>query len=1174
MKTLILTLLCYVSLCTTFLSAQQTYDIRFKLDNVDCEKQEACYLVQLRSSNDNDWMLAGQNYRVFYDASKAIYKVGSGQSQLSPDDYSPFTLTTNVPGTDASAFDGLLPFDATLGFLNYSIDLMDLASGGIALPGNGDWVTTSSLCFELDEGTINNVDACLNLIWARPGLTDAYATAFVEVSEWTGQNATENAETNVYDDLDENDGDEACISAICGIGNPTEVSDEACSDGIDNDGDGLIDCNDPNCEASAPCNETEQQFYGVRMSLESLDCETNQACYSVELKSEGRSSFILGSQEYALFYNSDMATFVQGISVMEQNIFTPFTLISNTENVDESEKNGISFDDDLGFLNYNIDLSGFEASTFEVPTNTWVKTSTLCFNISPDAIGNPDECFNVIWARNGLTDEYSSATVNVEEYLSPTESKAVTGMLYDDLDSSDGNASCFTESCSTSENNLATCTDGIDNDNDGLVDCADQDCAGVTQCASEDNLIGDRVFADLNGNGIQDEGEGGLNGITISLFSDTNNDGVADNINNPIATTVSASDGSGGAGQYGFGVDPGSYVLIATNLNGFTITTPNAGNDDTEDSDYSNESSSVAVVVNTNENRNDIDLGLFRLGSIAGVAFNDQNADGIRQNGEAGINSVIVNLFADNDQNGEPDNNDEISSVTTTTANGVAGSYQFTGLNPGSYIVQFVTGQGFTITIANAGNNDNLDSDIDPNTGNSGTINLASGENVDNIYAGYVTGTAVGDFIWNDTDGDGIRDEDESGINGITVRLFSANGSLVSNTVTTNDPNSGESGYYKFMDIDPGDYYVEVILAGGLVTSAPNAISDDERDSDITDANGPNTSSTFSLSQGEIICNLDAGVYSGGTISGIVWLDELKGTSGIYEDGVDSPQANVTVKLLNDQGEVVDETSTNEFGEYEFTPLKVGTYVVMFVRPNNDVSFVNANIGDDDALDSEVINKQDGTTNGIAITVGGNVINISAGLQPGTLPVELVSFTGYWNQKSDVNTLNWITASEINNDYFEVERSLNLSNSFEKIGQVAGSGTSSVSNEYSFEDADINLSGTYYYRLKQVDYNGDFDYSDVIAIDVNRIGKAYLNILQNPIENDLSLEMFSEDGAMVTFAMFDINGRLIESVIQDSKFIEKGINRMTVDAQRLQRGQYILTVTIADERFVKKIIKL
>ncbi len=1163
-------------LCTTFLNAQQTYDIRFKFESIDCEKKEVCYFVQLRSANGAPWKLAGQNYRVFYDASKAKYKVGSGTAQLPPDDYSPFTLTTNVPGTDASAFNGLLPFDATLGFLNYSIDLMDLASGGISFNADGEWVNTTLLCFDLEDETINTPEACLNLVWARPGLTDSYATAFVEVSEWTGQNATENAEVNIYDDLDENEGDGACISSECGIGNPTEISDSACSDGLDNDNDGLIDCADPSCESATPCIDQEQQLYGIRLTLESLDCETNQACYSVELKSEGRTSFLLGGQKYGLFYNSDIATFVQGISVMEQNTFTPFTLLENTENTDASDKNGIDFDSDLGFLNYSINLSGFESSTFEVSTNTWVKTSTLCFNISPDAIGNEDQCFNVIWARTGTTDEYSTSFVEIDEFKSQSQSIPVTGILFDDLDQADGEPSCFANSCSASENNLTTCNDGIDNDNDGLVDCADSDCANVTLCKDADIFIGDFVFADLNGNGIQDDGEGGLNGISISIFTDSNTDGIPDDMNNPLGQTVSASANNGDAGQYRFSVSQGSYVLVVTDLNGFTITTNGAGNNFRQDSDFIRETNRTAsIVVAPGNNRDDYDLGLFTLGIISGIAFNDENADGVRQNGDSGINNIIVNLYQDGNQDGSPDSNTRIATTTTTTANGIAGSYQFTGLVPGFYLVEFEAGVGFAATQANAGNNDNVDSDINANTGISGTVNLASGEIVDNIYAGYITGTSVGDFVWNDTDGDGIRDDNESGINGITVRLFSSDGTLISNTVTTNDPVSGEAGYYKFNDIDPGDYYIELILAGGLVTSAPNAVSDEEIDSDITGANGPNTSSTFSIIQGQTISNLDAGIYSGGTISGIVWFDELKGTAGIYEPGVDLLEANIRVKLLNADGEVVAETTTNDQGQYTFAPLMVGTYTVMFVEPlDRNVSFVDPNIGNDSSIDSDVQNSADGTTNSFTIGVGQTVEDISAGLRDGTVPIDLLSFSGYWNQKIDENNLNWITVTEINNDVFEIERSLDLSNGFEKIGEVDGSGTTSTTQEYEFIDNNIALSATYYYRLKQIDYNGDFDYSDVIALNVNRIGKAYVTLLENPVSSTLSLELFTEDEALASFQLYDINGRLIENITEKSTRIIKGKNKITVNTERLKSGQYIMVVNIAEERFVKKIIKL
>jgi len=1163
-----------VLLCTSSLIAQQTYDIRFKLDNIDCEKNEVCYFVQIRSANENSWMLAGQNYRVFYDASRATYKVGSGISQLPPNDYAPFTLTTNVPGTDASAFNGLLPFDKTLGFLNYSIDLMDLASGGIALDASGEWINTTMLCFNVTDETINNANECINLIWARPGLTDAYATAFVEVSEWTGQNSTINAETDVYDDLDENDGDEACISALCGIGNPTEISDAACSDGVDNDNDGLVDCADPDCESTSPCINQEQQFFGIRMSLESLDCETNQACYSVELRSEGRNAFILGGQNYGLYYNSDIATFVQGVSIMEQDIFTPFTLIENSENVNSSNVGVLVFDSDLGFLNYSIDLSGFAASTFEVPTNTWVKTSTLCFNISADAIGDPSSCFKVTWGRQGLTDDYSSSFVEIDEYIDNTQSAPVTGMLYDDLNEEDGDASCFTQSCSTSENNAASCADGVDNDNDGLVDCADPTCEGLSVC-SDPNIfvVGDFVFEDLNGNGIQESGENGINGIMISLYPDNNSDGEADDINSPLGVTVSAS-GPDGNGQYGFNVAAGKYLLIANDLADYTITSSNQGNDSTIDNDYNSNASTGTIEVEEGNTRNDIDLGLFRLGSLSGVAFNDANADGVQQNSEDGINNIIVNLYRDDNQDGVADDpNSPDATTSTASSNDIDGSYEFINLFPGSFVIEFKSGIGFTSTQADVGNNDNVDSDVNPSTGFTSTINLQSGQIIDNVYAGYVPGTAVGDLIWNDEDGDGIKDESESGVNGITVRLFNSNDDLVSNTVTATNPNTDEAGYYKFTDLDPGSYYIEVVLTAGFVSSEADVISDEENDSDLTNDNGPNTSSTFSLDQGEVICDLDAGIYQGGRVNGLVWQDDATGTMGVYEIDLDTPLEDILVKLLNSDNQVIAETQTNNAGEYSFNEIRVGSYAIMFVGPEN-FSFVNANVGNDDDIDSEVTNNTDGTTNLFSVGVGDVISAINAGLQFGTLPVDLISFTGYWNQKTDVNTLNWSTATEINNDLFEIERSFESTGGFKKVGEVEGNGTSSTIKDYSYTDTDISLSGTYYYKLKQKDFNGDFEYSEVIAVDVNRIGKAYVNILENPFSENLSIELFTEDHANAEFSLFDLNGRLIFNVFNNSNRLLKGKNRIAANTDNLQVGQYILMIKIAEERFVKKVIKL
>ncbi|MFC2094695.1 hypothetical protein ACFLSH_03600, partial [Bacteroidota bacterium] len=100
-------------------------------------------------------------------------------------------------------------------------------------------------------------------------------------------------------------------------------------------------------------------------------------------------------------------------------------------------------------------------------------------------------------------------------------------------------------------------------------------------------------------------------------------------------------------------------------------------------------------------------------------------------------------------------------------------------------------------------------------------------------------------------------------------------------------------------------------------------------------------------------------------------------------------------------------------------------------------------------------------------------------LPPGTIPVELSAFTAQAND--GVVQLNWTTATEVNNQGFEVQRSTN--NQFTTIGFVNGSGTTTEIHNYSFTDSDVRT-GTYYYRLKQVDYNGEYAYSDVVQADV------------------------------------------------------------------------------------------
>ena len=465
------------------LSAIQEFDIRFLRDGLNCEDNTVCYLVQLRSSDGQGWNLAGQNYRIYYDATKATYQTGSGISLLPDNRYSSILFTADIQDVDASAFGGDLPFASNLSFLNYSIDLMNLSNGGINLPANGEWVSTSRLCFDVPQSVIDNPSECLNMVWARMGKTDQYATAFVEVSQWISTNSTTEAIADEYDDLDENDGVEACLSSDCD-GGENENTDPTCSDGIDNDQDGLIDCADPDCDDTTPC-APPQNAYDLRLQLNSVDCVSGMACYLVQIRSNA-DNFTLGGQSYSLYYDSEVGEYASAVSRLDNAVFEPLALQSGTP-VEHQSAVGVGplpYEDDLGFIQFNIALSDLQNGSGElIEAVRFTTTAEVCWTMTSDAINNPATCFSTTWGRSGVTDSYNAFFTVLEEWEGPQDTRELLGDEYFDVNSSSGNDACFDTSCGgVEETGDPLCTDGIDNDDDGLVDCQDPGCSQIPTC--------------------------------------------------------------------------------------------------------------------------------------------------------------------------------------------------------------------------------------------------------------------------------------------------------------------------------------------------------------------------------------------------------------------------------------------------------------------------------------------------------------------------------------------------------------------------------------------------------------------------------------------------------------------------------------------------------------------
>jgi len=181
------------------LFAQNHYNIRLSPNQVS-PLGKVCYEVQLASADGVELNLAGQNYRLYYNANQLSYDEVISQNLLPKEKYSDLIIKDNLQNMDARGA-GPIDFDSHLSFLNVGNDLKDVENGGISLPADGNWVSTSNICFQIKENN-NQIEIATDygIHWARPELTKSYATAYVEVAEWVGPEQTRPAKVSNYFD--------------------------------------------------------------------------------------------------------------------------------------------------------------------------------------------------------------------------------------------------------------------------------------------------------------------------------------------------------------------------------------------------------------------------------------------------------------------------------------------------------------------------------------------------------------------------------------------------------------------------------------------------------------------------------------------------------------------------------------------------------------------------------------------------------------------------------------------------------------------------------------------------------------------------------------------------------------------------------------------------------------
>ncbi|HCS9101181.1 TPA: carboxypeptidase regulatory-like domain-containing protein [Staphylococcus pseudintermedius] len=340
--------------------------------------------------------------------------------------------------------------------------------------------------------------------------------------------------------------------------------------------------------------------------------------------------------------------------------------------------------------------------------------------------------------------------------------------------------------------------------------------------------IGDFVWRDEDHNGVQNDGEHGLEGVLVTLKTA---DGVV------LNTTTSDANG-----HYQFtNVQKGKYIVEFTTPEGYEATSKHTTANTEKDSD--------GLIANIDVTQDDmsIDAGFFPLENwnpqpkdetytIGDFVWRDEDHNGVQNDGEHGLEGVLVTLkTADG----------VVLNTTTSDANG---HYQFTNVQKGKYIVEFTTPEGYEATSKHTTANTEKDSD--------GLIaNIDVTQDDMSIDAGFFPlenwnpqpkdeTYTIGDFVWRDEDHNGVQNDGEHGLEGVLVTLKTADG-VVLNT-TTSDAN----GHYQFTNVQKGKYIVEFTTPEGYEATSKHTTANTEKDSDGLIANIDVTQDDMSIDAG------------------------------------------------------------------------------------------------------------------------------------------------------------------------------------------------------------------------------------------------------------------------------------------------------------------------------------
>ena len=410
----------------------------------------------------------------------------------------------------------------------------------------------------------------------------------------------------------------------------------------------------------------------------------------------------------------------------------------------------------------------------------------------------------------------------------------------------------------------------------------------------------------------------------------------------------------------------------------------------------------------------------------------------------------------------------------------------------------------------------------------------------------------VGDYVWLDENKNGIQDPAERGINGLEVSLYDGlTGRLVSTYITGRKPGTqSDDGYFKFCECE-GSYYLKFQTANNYTHSPVQAGTNRAIDSDVSNSNGPNTTNTFKIVDGQMYCDIDAGFYNGSSLGDYVWLDlNANGLQDIEEPKV----KDVKVKAINLNGETLGEAITDQKGYFVIKAVPDGSCYLKFDPPSG-YSFTKADANNDDSKDSDVTNAMGfGTTKVIQTSNALEVMNLDAGLSFAVLSIDELSLKAEVCGSS--TCVNWSIVHDGDCSEVILEAMDDPKEGFKPIHRIID-GFTSGRQDFEFVDSRPYSNAVRYYRVREGLESGIVHFSNIVSVSKSKDNTSYLTLYPNPAESNLFVHAKLKSAEELTVNVLSIEGKQVIQLdkIKNSRSLYFDQN---YDVRHLPQGQYIL----------------